>query len=136
MATPTDSIAQYVATDLAIGALATVVFEEHLPSDPDTAVCVYSTPGSQPGLSVGVGMNTVDYPSFQIVSRSLDAGTAISNEQTIYEALHGLTEQTIHGTYFNLIYAAQSGPASLGRDEKQRFMFARNYRAITRGVAR
>lgn len=136
MASVVDSIAQYIATDLNLGALGTVVFEDNLPDQPDTAICVYSLPGQPPDLAVGIGMTTVDRPGFQIASRSLSADTAIANELTIYQALHGLASQTIHGTTFVLVAAVQSGPMGLGRDEKQRFVFARSYRTITQGAAR
>lgn len=138
--TPADSIAQYIATDLALGVLGTTVFEEQMADasdgSVDTAICVYSMPGQPPDLSVGVGTNTIDYPAFQVVCRSLDAATALANDLAIFQDLHGKAETTVHGTYFTLITAIQSAPVSLGRDPRQRFLFARNYRTIARGTAR
>ena len=137
MASPLDSLATYIATDLAVGALGTVVFEDSLPDSSDgsldTCVAVISTAGAPPALTTG---DDTDYPGFLILSRSLSADTALANLQTIFHGIHGKTETTIHGTYFKLIYAISSSPMGLGRDERQRFMFSQAFRALVRGVSR
>lgn len=133
MADPLDSLAQYIATDLAVGALGTVVFEDNQPDQPDTCVTVYSAAGGPPTLTRG---DDTDTPGFQIRSRSLDADTAKTNLRTVFQALHGLTETTLHGTHFKLIWFTQSSPVPLGRDEKQRFEFVQNLRAMVQGVSR
>lgn len=130
---PLDSIVAYIAADLEVGAVGTVVFLENMPDQPDTAVCVYDTGGAPPTLTQG---DDTDQPSFQVVARSLSAGTARQTMQTIFQGLHGMTETTIHGTHVKLLYALQSNPISLGRDEKQRFSFSWNYRAMVAGVTR
>lgn len=137
MATPLDSLAQYIAVDLGIGALGTTTFEDNMPDDVsgkyDTAVCVVGQPGGPPDLSTN-GSN--DFPGFLIFSRAIDAGTATTNIYTIFQGLHGLHEQTIHGTYFNLIAALHSIPMSLGRDERQRFVYSWAFRSMVVGVTR
>ena len=137
MATPLDSLATYIATDLAVGALGTVVFEDQMPDAADgsldTCVTVISTAGAPPALTTG---DDTDYPGFLILSRSLSADTAIANLQTVFAGIHGLYEQTLHGTHFKLISAINSAPMSLGRDEKQRFLYSWAYRGIVAGTAR
>ncbi|HKS90707.1 MAG TPA: minor capsid protein [Tepidiformaceae bacterium] len=137
MASVVDSIAQYVATDLSLGTLGSTVFEDSMPDAADgsidTCIAVYNVPGAAPDLTQG---DNTDRPSFMVVCRSLSADTALANDLAIYDALHGLTETSVHGTYFLLIAAVQSAPTPLGRDEKARLMWARNFRAIVRGVTR
>lgn len=137
MANPVEALADYIATDLALGTVGTNIFLDYLPDASDgsldTAIVVYSTAGAPPTLTQD---DDTDSPGFLIACRSLDADTARGNEQTIYQALHGLTETDVHGVHFKLLYAIQSGPTPLGRDEKQRFIFHRAYRAYVRGATR
>jgi hypothetical protein len=130
---PIDSLATYIATDLAIGTVGTNVFKQSLPDQPDTAVCIYDTGGGPPTL---VTRDDTDSPSWQVLSRSLDASTALTNLQTIFRGLHGITETTTHGLHIKLLWAMQSNPVSLGRDEKQRFQFVMNFRAYVTGQTR
>jgi len=76
-----------------------------------------------------------DYPTFQIVSRSLSADTAKTNLQTIFQGIHGVHETMIHSTYFKLI-AAVGGLIFLGRDVKQRYVYTQSFRTMVRGVSR
>lgn len=137
MAYPLDSVAQFIAVDLNLGALGTVVFKHNMPDDAsgkyDTCITVYDMPGAPPTLTQ---QDDTDYPSFQVASRALDADIALTNEVAIFQALHGVTETTIHSIHFKLISAIQSAPTPLGRDARQRFVFVRNYRATVRGVTR
>lgn len=137
MASAVDSIAQYLATDLALGALGTVVFEDALPDSSattyDTALAVISTGGSAPDLAFG---GNTDSPGFLILSRSSSGDTALGNLQTVFQALHGLHETLVHGTYFMLIAALTSAPMPVGQDERSRWMFAQSYRTMVRGVTR
>lgn len=137
MATPLDSLAQYIAVDLAVGALGSVVFEDYLPDKADgsydTAVAIIGTGGQAPALTLS---DDTDYPGFLILSRSLSADTALANLKTIFEGIHGFTETTIYSTHFKLIAAIHSNPMGQGRDERQRFVFSQAFRAMTRGVTR
>lgn len=136
MADPLDSLAQYVAVDLAIGALGTVVFQDQMPDAAagtyDTCVGLIDTGGPAPALTLG---DDTDYPTFQIVSRSLSADTAKTNLRTIFQGIHGLHEVSIHSTYFKLI-AAVGGMVFLGRDEKNRYLWSQSFRTMVRGVTR
>lgn len=137
MATPLHSLAQYIAVDLGIGALGTVTFEDSLPDASDgtldTAVAVIGTGGAAPDLALG---GNTDAPGFLILSRSLDADTAIGHLTTIFQGIHGLAEKDVHGTHFMLIAALHSNPMGLGRDERQRWLFSWAFRSLVRGVSR
>lgn len=136
MANPLDSLAQYIAVDLAVGALGTVVFEDKMPDSVagtyDTCVAVIPLPGSAPALTWG---DDTDSPGFLILSRSLDTDTAIANLTTIQNGIHGLYERDLHGTHFKLI-AALGSRMSLGEDERSRMLFSQAYRSMVRGVTR
>ena len=135
--TPLHSLAQYIAVDLAIGALGTVTFEDSLPDASagtyDTAVAVIGTGGAAPDLAIG---GNTDQPGFLILSRSLDADTALANLTTIFQGIHGLAEKDIHSTHFMLIAALHSNPMGMGRDERSRWMFSQAYRSMVRGTTR
>lgn len=133
MSLPLDSLATYIATDLGVGVVGTNVFKEKLPDQPDTAVCIYDTGGGPPTLTKG---DDTDSPSFQVVARSLDPATALGELQTIFRALHGMTETTVEGLHVKLLWYLQSNPVPLGQDEKQRYRFAQNFRAMVAGITR
>lgn len=133
MALPIDSVASYIATNLALGTVGTNVFKQNIPDQPDTAICIYDTGGGVPSLTMG---DDTDSPSFQVLSRSTSASTALTSLQTVFRGLHGLTEVTIQGLHVKLFWALQSNPVSLGRDEKQRFQFVMNFRAMVTGQTR
>ena len=133
MSFPIDSLATYVATDLGLGTVGTNVFKQNLPDQPDTAICIYDSGGGPPALT---GADDTDTPSWQIISRSLDPSTAMTNLQTIFRGLHGMTETTIYSLHVKLLWALQSNPVNLGRDAKQRFEFVMNFRAMVTGQTR
>lgn len=137
MATPLDSLAQFIAVDLNLGALGTVVFEDSMPDHADgrydTCIAIYNSGGGPPALTQ---VDDTDYPSFQVKSRALDADVARNNLVTIFQAFHGVVETDIHGTHFKSLYAKQSNPMPLGKDEKQRFEFVQNFGSMVRGVTR
>lgn len=119
--------------DEGLGTVGTSIFEEHMPDQPDASIVVIDTGGGPPGLTQG---DDTDTPSWQIIVRDPDPAAAVAAMQTAFQALHGLTEQTVHGEHFKLVWALQSNPVSLGRDEKQRFRFVMNFRAFFAGAAR
>ncbi len=137
MPDPVDSLAQYIATDLGLGTVGENVFEYQTPDSSDgtvdTCITVRGTPGMPAALTQG---DDTDFPGFVIVSRALDAQTALDRLKTISEALHGLCETDLHGTHFKLISATGSGPMPLGRDERQRNVFSRAFSSMVRGHTR
>lgn len=130
---PIDALATYIAVDLDIGAIASVVFLENMPDQPDTCFVLYDTGGGPPALTQG---DNTDSPSWQFQSRSASAQTARQNLLTVFQALHGIAETDVHGVRFKLLWFLQSNPVSLGRDEKQRYLFSMNARAYVAGVTR
>lgn len=134
---PVEALANYLAVDLAFGALGTSVFMDYLPDSPDgsldTATAVISLPGQPGELAL---RDDTDRPSFQFVARDLDATAARARIRAIYDALQGLAETDIHGVHFKLLNFVQSGPVPLGRDERQRFIFTINTRSMVAGVSR
>lgn len=135
--TPLDALAQFISVDLAIGTLGQTVFKDYMPDandgSLDTCFVIASSGGGPPALTRG---DDTDSPSFQLRSRSLDADVARSNLLTVFEALHGLTETTLLSVRFKLVYFMQSNPVPLGRDERQRFEYVQNFRALVAGVTR
>lgn len=131
-----DALAQHIE-DLGVATLGTDLFQENLPDAPDdtyaTAMAIYDTGGAPPGLTQN---DDTQSPGFQLRSRSLDADTALTKLLSVYQALHGVTETTINGVHFKLIWYLQTNPVSLGRDQRQRFEFTQNFRALVRGIAR
>lgn len=131
-----DALAAYMS-DLGLGTVAGTIFLEHTPDaadgSMDTVMTIIDTGGGPPALTKG---DNTDSPSFQIRARSPNAATCLANLLVVFNAYHGLTETTLHSVHFKLVWALQSNPVSLGRDEKQRFNFSQNYRAYVSGVAR
>lgn len=133
---PVDSVALKVAdlTGLIVG---TTIYKDYAPDASDgtldTIVTVYGAAGGAPTLVTG---DDTDNPGFEIACRSLDPDTAIANDLAIFNGLHGITETDVHGTHFKLLWALQSGQVPLGRDEKQRYIYTRSYRAYVTGVTR
>lgn len=119
--------------DIGVGAVATSIFLERMPPEPDTCVAIFDSGGGPPALTKG---DDTDSPSFQVRARSLDAAVAIGKLTTVFESFHGLTETDVHGVHVKLLWALQSNPFPLGRDENNRFEFVMNYRAFVRGVTR
>lgn len=127
-----DALALYFH-DLGVGTVGTDIFQQHAPDEPDALVLISDTGGGAPTLTKG---DDTDSPSWQVLARDLDPDVLLTKLSTIFVALHGLTETTLHGEHFKLVWALQSAPVPLGRDEKQRFRFVQNYRAYVTGVPR
>jgi len=101
------------------------VFVDHMPSGPDRAVCVYSTPGPEADSKL-----PYDPAQFQIVVRGeADGSWAAATWSAIYAYLHGKRNVTLPGGVY-LVYclAAQSSPFRLGADENGRARYSGNYR--------
>lgn len=134
---PLDSIAQYVAVDLGIGAIGTVVFKHGMPDKADTThdtvVVLIDTGGSPPSLAL---QDDTDNISFQVLSRSPSAATAHANLMTVFQGLHGMFEKDVHQTHIKLIWATQGNPVGLGQDSRQRNLFSMSFRGMVRGVTR
>jgi hypothetical protein len=96
----------------------------------DRAICLYDTPGEAPEEKW-----LIDYPSFQVRVRGQpnDYPTVRAKVQAIFNALHA-QEMNI-GTAYVFVYAKNSGPLSLGNDERRRVALVQNYRVMVSRVS-
>lgn len=132
MALAIEALAAYFA-DLGVGTVGADIFQRHAPDSPNGLIVIAETGGGAPALTQE---DDTDSPSWQVRARDINADAAVAKLTTIFQNLHGLTETTVHGVHFKLVWALQSNPVSLGRDAKQRFEFVQNYRAYVAGVTR
>lgn len=91
----------------------------------DRAICLYETPGTPP-----LEAWAIVYPGVQVSVRGKpDDYTAVRTKiQEIFDALH--SNEVAIGADFVYFYARQSGPLSLGRDERRRPMLSWNFRSM------
>ena len=108
----------------------TNLFIGAMPDYPDLCACLYDTGGPPPDEAV---MGTY-YPTFQARVRDGAGGykTGYALAQSIRNALHGLTQQTVNGTRYIYMYAT-SDILHVGKDEKDRPLFTINFRAAKTG---
>lgn len=123
--------------DLGVGTVGTTIFIDSMPDAADgsldTCTVIYQAGGGAPVLTQG---DNTDLPGFQVIARSLSATTALTNLLTIFQSFHGLTETDVHGVHFKLLYAVNSNPIPLGRDERQRFLYSMSFRSYIAGITR
>lgn len=105
------------------------VFEEEMPTEPDTAVALYSTGGFEADSKL-----PFDSPTVQVVVRAgQNPQTAIDLWWAIYDYLHALRYTTLpDGTFLAWAIAQQSSPIRLGTDDNGRHRFAMNLRCEQR----
>jgi hypothetical protein len=130
--TAEDDIAAYLASkgrgtlpDPATGVVGTI-FVNDKPSTPDALISVSGYAGQAPEWT-----NTTKYdrPSVQVLVRGGKnaAGAARTLIETIKNDLDGLSGYTGTGTYYELIWTEQSGPAPMGKDENGRIEYVWNF---------
>lgn len=102
-----------------------MLYKGFMLDQPDRAICIYETPGTAPEEQFAI-----DYPDFQIRVRGNpnDYKSARHVIQRIFNALHA--QETNIGAAYVFCYAKQSGPMSMGRDEKMRPHLVWNYRVM------
>lgn len=116
-----------------IGAGGTI-FLEDLPQaedSPAVMVGIYSTGGPEADSLLGY-----DAPNVQLIVRgTLDARSALSKWDAIYNELHGLRNIILpDGTYLVYCLAVQSAPVRMGPDQNGRHRFSLNLRTEIRNV--
>jgi hypothetical protein len=115
------SLADYLRAN---GVTATI-YENYLPAEPDTAVCMYLTPAAPPDPKYPYGQF-----AFQVRTRAPYQPDAESLIRTIFSLLHGKSEATRNiqvSGYFVVDCLAQQDPYNLGRDDQNRPQFVQNY---------
>lgn len=96
----------------------------------DLAICLYETPG-RPPLEAWL----IDYVAFQVVVRGGPDGYTAARDkiQQLFLQLHA-KESALVGGEFVYCYATQSGPLSMGLDDKRRIRLAWNFRGMRNRV--
>ena len=109
------------------------VFANYLPATPDAIVCFFDYAGSPPDRTHDTSGN--DNPSVQVRVRGARvSGVSAARQkiEAIYNALDGISNQSISGTYYLSILANQSNLTPMGLDENNRPEFVWNFRCIRR----
>lgn len=108
------------------GAAGGTVFLLTLPAAPDEAIAIARYGGSEsdslnPWDEVGI--------QFRIRGPAVDARTAETKAQALYDALHGIGYRALPGgTWLQLAIATGGGPIYIGRDTNGRHEFTVNLR--------
>ena len=84
------------------------------PATPINCVTIFDTPGFAPAL--GLITQGYEYPSVQIRVRNKKYITGWNIIEEIKNSLHGLSQETINGTLYSVVYCS-SGPALLDWDD-------------------
>lgn len=100
------------------------IAEQAKPDKPDDLISLFGYGGEPSDLHTDL-----DYPRLQVYVRSSDYETGLAKVTAIYEALHGLSEETLDSTRY-LLLQALAAPESLGRDAERRYEFVCNFRTI------
>lgn len=100
-------------------------FIAHMEDSPDLALKLtpsggYPAPGSPRGY---------DVPTIQVITRGAadDPIGPYALAREVYYHLEGLHGETVDGFFIVDCHAVQSDPASLGTDEKNRYLYSQNY---------
>ena len=123
-----DDIAEYLE-DQTLGTVGTNIFAGKMPPTPDLAISLFNYAGQPPDVVA----DDYETQGLQIKVRgaTLLAGwdAALVKINSIYKALHGLTNATIESKSYHYIYATGS-PMQMGFDELERPLFAVNFMVI------
>lgn len=107
--------------DLVFG---TNLFVGKEPSNPKNTVTVFDTPGFSPELNLET--QGYEYPSVQIRVRNSSYVNGWNLIERIKDALHGLSQQTVNGTLYSVIYCSGS-PALLDWDDNNNVRIVCNF---------
>ena len=119
MNAPSKDIVQYLEESGESSGFSDLIYATNLfigrePSSPIDCVTIFDTPGFAPYL----GLTSVgyEYPSIQIRVRNKKYTDGWAIIERIKDALHGLSQQTVNGTLYSVVYCS-SGPALLDWDD-------------------
>ncbi|MFA5935006.1 MAG: minor capsid protein [Candidatus Paceibacterota bacterium] len=101
------------------------------PTSPSNTVTIFDTGGQPPQLTLDI--KGLEYPSVQIRVRNINYQTGWALIESIKTVLHGLSQVTVNGTLYSVIYCA-SGPALLDWDDNSRARFIINFSAARRAT--
>lgn len=120
-----DDIGSFVASAASL-TLGTNLFLSLLKDQPDEATAIYEFAGESPAYGMGQDLPALYKPRIQVITRSLSYPTARSRMETIWQALQGLRDESISGTYY-LAVNALGQPEQIGRDSLQRERMMANF---------
>ena len=124
MNSPTEDIKDMLEAESSLGlTFATDLFIGKEPSKPDNCVTLYDYGGRPPRLTFD--RQNYYYPSVQVRVRNNDYRAGWALIQDIADFLHGLSNETLDGTLYTVIYVS-SGPAFITWDGNSRAIFVVN----------
>jgi hypothetical protein len=131
-----DDLAAHVE-GLAIVTRGTDMFLGRLPTEPSECCALVEYSGDPPlrNQSEGAarsGAQSGERPRVQLLCRATDYDTGRSLIQSIWQALDGIVNQTVNGTFYVRVSAINS-PFFLMRDDNERWIFAANF-SVTKAV--
>lgn len=102
------------------------IFTNDKPSTPDAIICIFGYAGQAPEWT---STNKYDKPSVQVLVRGARNGAGAAREliETIKNDLDGLSNVTLSGTFYQLIWTEQSGATLMGKDENGRIEYVWNF---------
>jgi len=109
---------------------ATNLFIGKEPALPINCVTIFDTPGFSPDL--GLTDQGYERPSIQVRVRNTKYTTGWNLIERIKNSLHGLSQQTVNGTLYSVIYATGS-PALLDWDDNGNCRLVCNFNIQRRG---
>lgn len=102
------------------------VFTGVLPAEPNTCVAIFGLPGTN--IMAQRDVAELQFPRFQIVTRSNDYEEAGDLLQQVRESLHGLIGYALPTWKILRCHAEQEG-GPIGEDKEGRFEFSINFMA-------
>jgi hypothetical protein len=112
-----------------LGTVGTNIFVNYKPPTTDNIISVFGYAGQPPERTHDTSGN--DHPGIQVWVRNTSAATARTTIESVYNALDGITNTTLSGTFYLGIFANQS-PEMMGRDENGRTEFVVNFTVTKR----
>ena len=116
-------IGTYLQTQ-GIGTLGADIFLGLMPDQPDNCIALFEYAGGPPDLHWAG-----EYPGLQVRVRNKGYAAARTKIGEVMDELHGLHEQTLHGTRYLLI-KARGSPEVLKRDNNNRVELFVNFEII------
>jgi hypothetical protein len=123
---PQDSIAYYLESG-GYGTVGTTIFVDWQPPTPSDIVVVTGYSGTDPDRALGQKAGLIQRPKVQVLTRSTDPNTALTNIRAIYSYLEGAAGFTSNGMYIVYVTPATSGPMCLGKDDNNWMRYTINF---------
>lgn len=119
-------IADYLANSTSpdLGTVATDIFNEELPADPNNCISIFGLPGSVIGDQREVP--NLNFPRFQVIVRNTDYALGADKLKDVRTKLHGLYGVMLPSWRILRCHAEQEG-GSIGSDDQNRYEFSINF---------